>query len=332
MPSSLAGKIKVLVGFVVSGLAVALLFRNVDWERLLDAFVGAEYRWFLLSLLALMVEFYIRALRWRMLLAPVKYIPLSSLFQCMAVGYLVNSVLPGRLGEMVRGFLLARMEMVPPVVVLASVAVDRVLDVVVLAIALAAMLPTTQLPDWVRSSGAVIGVGGLVLLMVSVLLAYPFGRGALLAFFKITPPFPGKSAVATWIDALCLGVQGLKGSRAQLRVLLVSMLIWLASTLMFYCSQLAFHVGARAESALLVATITSMGAVVPSSPGYVGVFHYLVVLALDAYGVQREVALGFAVAVHLLLILPIGVVGALSLWRLGMTLGSVNKIQRWDDS
>lgn len=321
---------RIWLGFAISCIAVVLLLQSIEWGRLWDTLAGAEYRWLILSLLALVVEFCLRVLRWKMLLAPAKSISFLSLLRCMAIGYMANGVLPGRLGELVRVFLLARVEGVSPVLVLASVAVDRVLDVVVLAIALALVLPTTQLPAWVGSTGAVIGGGGIALLAISLLLAYPPGRRALLAVLAALPSFPGKAALSSWMESLCLGVQGLKGAGAQGKMLIVSLLIWLASMMMFYCGQLAFHIDAPLSSAVLVTTMTSMGAVVPSSPGYVGVFHYLVVVAMGAYGVEREVALGFAVVIHLMLILPLGLLGAFSLSRLGMTLSNVGKIQRDD--
>jgi len=115
-------------------------------------------------------------------------------------------------------------------------------------------------------------------------------------------------------------MDGLRGVGAQARVAITSVAIWLVTILLFYFGQQAFRLRAPLWSAALVTALTNLGMVVPSSPGYVGVFHYLVVLALGAYGVEREVALGFAVVIHLAEILPLGAMGAFSLWRCGLTL------------
>lgn len=325
------GKARVLLGFALSGLSVVLLLWNVEWERLWAALAGAEYRWLAVALLALLVEFWLRILRWQMLLAPAKGVSSRSLWLSMSVGYLANGVLPGRLGELARAFLLARQEGISPVVVLSTVAVDRVLDVVVLAVALAAILPTAELPEWVGSSGTALGGVGVVLLTLCTLLAYSPGRRIVEAALAVLPSFPGKPVLSLWLESLCLGVQGLRGIRAQVTVLGVSLHIWLASMLMYYAGELAFHVAAPAESAVLVTAMTSLGAVVPSSPGYVGVFHYLVVVALGAYRVERETALAYAVVTHLILIIPLGLVGALSLSRLGLSLANIGRVQQEGD-
>ncbi len=89
------------------------------------------------------------------------------------MGYLINTILPGRLGEVARAYLLARLERIGLAVVLSSVAVDRVLEMTVLALMLGVVLPSIDLPEWVAASGAGIGAVGLTLLLLCVLLATP---------------------------------------------------------------------------------------------------------------------------------------------------------------
>ncbi len=96
--------------------------------------------------------------------------------------------------------------------------------------------------------------------------------------------------------------------------------IWLATALSFYFGQLAFRIEAPATSAIVVTALTSLGMVVPSSPGYLGVFHFLTVLGMGAFSVDREVSLGFAIVMHLQQTLVRGTLGAFSLWRSGLTL------------
>jgi uncharacterized membrane protein YbhN (UPF0104 family) len=65
---------------------------------------------------------------------------------------------------------------------------------------------------------------------------------------------------------------------------------------------------------LLLLVVLQVGMAVPSSPGRIGVFHYLVVVTLLAFGVDREAALGCGVMLHLVTVAPIGIVGSICLW------------------
>ncbi len=320
MRSRWRGRVGFLPGLIVSGISLMLLIRNVEWIQLWAALRGAEYWWLLLSVLALLLALGLKVLRWWLLVLPAGNVSPRHLLYSLSVGYLINTLLPGRLGELARVYLLARLEPVPLATALSTVAVDRVLDVVVLVFMLAVSLPGASLPDWVARSGLVVGGGGAGLLVAFLLLAHPMGREALLRWLKAGPRFPGKVMVERRMAELWLGVEGLRGVGPLVRVGAVSLAIWLATVLVFYFGQQAFHLSSSVWPAVLVTATTSMGMVVPSSPGYVGVFHYLVVLSLTAFRVEREAALGYAVVIHLVETLCLGVMGVFSLWRCGVSL------------
>lgn len=319
-------RVGLLPGLVISGGCLVLLLWNVEWTRLWAVLEGADYWWLLLSLVFLSLAVGFKVLRWRQLLAPACDCSRPNLFYSISVGYLVNTILPGRLGELARVYLLARLEKVSLAAVLSTVVVDRLLDIVVLSLMLAVVLPFTDLPEWVSWSGVGLGGAGVAMLLLCILLAHPAGRGFFLKLLDVTPSFPGKSLAQKWAGELCLGVEGLRGAGPLVRVSVTSLAIWLATVLVFYFGQLAFHIRAPIASAALVTALTSMGMVVPSSPGYLGVFHYLVVLGMDAFGVEKEAALGFAIAIHLEETLLLGLMGTFSLWRCGLTLMSWREV------
>jgi uncharacterized membrane protein YbhN (UPF0104 family) len=89
-----------------------------------------------------------------------------------------------------------------------------------------------------------------------------------------------------------------------------SLAIWGVSALFVYSIMLAFHIDAPVTAAVLLLCATNLGMAVPSSPGYVGVYHYLVVTSLSLFGVERELALSYAFVLHLLAFLPVSLLGA----------------------
>src|SRR5262249_36009099 len=107
----------------------------------------------------------IRAYRWQALLAPQRAIPFGRVFGPTVVGFLAINTLPARLGEFVRAYLLARVERIPAAGVLGSCALERVLDLVLLAAFWAISLLFAPFPEWFRVSGYVtFGLGGVAAL------------------------------------------------------------------------------------------------------------------------------------------------------------------------
>ncbi len=311
---------KLLLGLAISGVCVALLVWNVEWGRFWSALEGAEYWWLIPTVITVGIDVGIKVVKWEMLLLPAGKVSRVNLLYSISVGYLVNTVLPGRLGEIARTYMLAKLERVSAVSVLSTVALDRILDVVGVAVLLAVVLPATDLPSWIAESGLLVGAGGLGLLVLCTLLAYPRWRALFLRLLAASPRFPGKALIEKWAEALCVGMEGLKGAGALARISAATAAIWLVTVLTAYLSMLTFHIQAPIWAAALVVAITNLGMVVPSSPGYVGVYQYLAVLALSAFGVEKEVALGFAVVYHLVWLLPVCLLGVFGLWRRGMTL------------
>jgi uncharacterized membrane protein YbhN (UPF0104 family) len=314
------GLLRTALGIVISLGCLVLLLWNLEWAQFWSTLQGADYWWLLPALLAVLIDVWIKVIKWQLLLLPTGKTSSINLLYSICVGYLVSTVLPGRLGELARIYFLARMERVSAIAVLSTVAVDRVLDVVAVALLLAIVLPTADLPAWVGQSGLLVGIGGVGLLGVSVAMAYPWGRSLFFKLLAILPNFPGKAIAEKWAEALCLGLEGLRGKGSFAKIVAATLAIWLINVFIFYFGMLSFHIQAPLWAAAMAVALTNLGMVVPSSPGYVGVYHYLVVLALGAYGVEREIALGYGVVMHLLWILPVGLIGAFALWRRGLTL------------
>ena len=109
-----------------------LVFRHEDTDKIFRDITSADYRWAGFSLFISLVAYYVRAVRWKMLIEPLGYHPkLSNTFYSMMVGYLANLALP-RLGEVSRCGALNRAEKIPFEKLIGTVIVERVIDVICL--------------------------------------------------------------------------------------------------------------------------------------------------------------------------------------------------------
>ena len=99
---------KLWIGLGISLFFLFLLFRKIDFHKLLAAFREMDYRYLWPALLFTFVSYFFRAVRWYFLLLPIKKTRLKNLFPATMIGYMANNVLPARLGEFVRAYVLGK--------------------------------------------------------------------------------------------------------------------------------------------------------------------------------------------------------------------------------
>ncbi len=125
MKKRLRSYLGLIAGLVFAYLAV----RSVSLEELLNGFKNADYRYLLPCLVLTLLGHALRALRWQFLMLSVRLVPFSRLFSALMIGYVVNSITPAHLGELVRAYVLGKREGMPASAVLASIVVERIVDV-----------------------------------------------------------------------------------------------------------------------------------------------------------------------------------------------------------
>jgi hypothetical protein len=152
--------LRATLGLAISGIAIVILIRSVDLGAALGVLAGADPAWVVVMIIATLLDVGARAARWRALLAPIKVVRYLRVLGYTYIGYLANSVLPARLGELVRSHALGENENVSRTTVLGTVVVERIVDTAfVVALAAVAVLVLsargvmTSAPSRWRSTG-----------------------------------------------------------------------------------------------------------------------------------------------------------------------------------
>lgn len=310
--------LRIVLGLAISAVFLFLAFRGVRFREVGDALSKANYLWLIPAVAAIVASIAVRAVRWRLLFHPQRDLRLSSLFGAMNVGYLVNDLLPLRLGEVVRAYLLSQVERVSVAHALSTVAVERVLDMVVTLAYLAAVLPFVTLPQGAAGKVTVITVLAVSALVVMLVAGAVRERTHAIARL-ITRRLPVRPAerLHTLLDSFLRGFAVLSTPSVAAPVAALSLVIWALAALGLYCVMLAFHLVLSPAAPVFVLALVSVSFVVPASPGYVGVFHLAVVSALKAFNVDGSLALSYAFVAHIVAFAPPMVLGAAYLWRTG---------------
>jgi len=313
---------KIVPGVIVSALSLVVIFYLVDLRRLLDALLLADYRFIILLLAVTLLWIVVRSIAWRTLLQ--ERAPLGMVFLTLNEGYLLNNILPLRLGEIGRALLLSRKAHLGFLQVFSTVLIERAMDV-----ALAAGVLLSSLP-FVMGGGFAWQVAGLagVFVLVGLLLLHLLARNqswANLQYEHWSQRLPAmrKLLKPGQLEALFEGLVVLVDGRRFLRVLLLMILNWGIAILQFYILLRAFFPQAELVWAMLTLGVMAMGVAVPSSPGAVGVLEISIMGALSVFGVDASTALAAALTAHLTNYLVTGLIGAYAFLKDGLSLTGV---------
>jgi uncharacterized protein (TIRG00374 family) len=319
--------VRLLLGFGISLGFVALLLRAVDVRALGAALKHAQPASILPALALYAAAAWLRSVRWGLMLPPGSA-PTSTLARALLVGFTVNNLLPARLGEAARAFLLKQWANVPVGVTVASVVVERILDGLALAVLLLLaiwLLPTA--PSYLLVIGLMVGGGFAAGALLLAAIAWRPGL-VLRTVQIVTKPTPlrirdlAERITLSFVEGLAL----VRGWRLLGQLAAFSVAAWLCETGVFYVLMFGFSIPASPALAILGGSAANFATLVPSSPGYVGTFDgVLVKVVTDVVGpvVAYEEVLAYALVVRTMLFLPVTVAGLVVLWRSNLSFGEI---------
>lgn len=306
--------LKWTAGIAVSAGFMYLAFRKADFAMMWTAIKKADYIWLFPAITAMFASYWLRSLRWRYLMAPIKRINTPRLFQALLIGYMANSFLPAHLGELVRAYIIGQKENLPSSTVFASIIVERVADVFSLIAVMGLTILAFPFPGWVRQSGwlflaIVASLFAILLFLKNSTEKGPRLISVLLKFLPQSLQTKITASLATLLD----GIVPLKKKNNYLKVFLLTVAIWFCYAATFYMVFFSFgfnrlyRLGWTAALVLLV--MTTIGVLIPSSPGYIGVFHFLCQTGLGFFAVPASESLSYAFIMHGINFIPVVIVG-----------------------
>jgi len=312
------------LGLAGTALFLGLFFARTDLGELWDALRAADYRWAVPAVALWFVSAWFRSLRWGLLLRHLARMSASALYPVLVIGYMANNLLPARLGEVVRAYIMGQRYGLSKMAVLGTIAVERLLDAVVLLVLMTAAAAFVGLEGHLRALS--LAAAGLVLGGAAFLLWAASHRGAVeRALGFLLRPLPPRLATRLQgaVDAFLEGAGALRSPMVLAGVALCGLIAWLLEACMYYLVGVAFDLGEGFAVYLVLAGAANLAITVPSTSGGVGPFEWASREVLVAVGVASGVASAYALALHGLLLLPVIVVGLLFLWGIQLAPAAV---------
>jgi glycosyltransferase 2 family protein len=319
--------LRLAISFGISAVFLVAVLRAIDPSRIAASLSTAEWRLLPIAIVLYFAAVWIRSVRWGLLL-PQQAVRTSTLFRTLVVGFTVNNVLPMRMGEVARVYLLGRWGAVPYGSTLASLVAERILDG--LSLALLLLISLRLLPN---PPAYLVGIGALAAAGFCVgggLVAVAAWRSSAIvtATRWLVRPLPTRlRELAERLAGSFAGELAFVRGAHRLGVILgLSVVAWCFELGLFYVLMVGFPLPASVPLAFLVGSAANFATLVPSSPGYVGTFDGALIKVLtDSAGVAIDPGLAgaYALVVHATLFLPVIILGTLVLWRSHMSFGQI---------
>ena len=316
------------IGLAISVAALWLIVGSVDIAAAGEALANANLAYLLPALGILVIGVVLRIIRWQHLLPPLpngQMISQVRIAPVLFIGYMGNAILPARLGEAVRAYLISRREAVPFSGALGSVVLERIIDTATLAVlAFAAAVGVGAAPWVVQGTGIIALVGVSVVVVLATIGLGPFVPLVRWVLVRV----PERLHAMSLMPAIERFVEFSGGSHRRPVVIFAAVLslgAWLCDAAMIWFVGQALGIHLAPAEAVLISAITVLSTAIPSAPGYVGTYELAAVSVATALGVASGPALALAVLAHSLAIVPSALAGAVALALLGGGWRSLSK-------
>ena len=304
--------IKYFLGVLISVIGFYYAFRKINLWELWISIKNVNIILILLAVFILVLSNVIRAWRWQILVKPIKDVSFDPAFSSIMIGYFGNSVLPFRMGEFLRAYVVANKTSLTASTAFGTIVIERILDFVGLSAVILLIMTVYPLKSTI---GASIIIGVIVLSLTAFIFILLFGGFKSTLLVKIKKSSLLKMGllrkILLFIKNFLDGATTIRATNKLGIILLYTLIIWI----MYYCSTYLATIATGIElewfefGVLLI--FTTLAISVPAAPGYVGTYHAAAVYILtNLFYVGRIDAQTAAIILHAVGTIPIVIIGA----------------------
>ena len=318
---------------LISVTLLWLAFRNLQPDQVWANIQSANATLLVVGAAWYFVAVSIISLRWKFLLNTSQRLSLRHLIPLVCIGYAGNNIYPFRSGELLRILLLQRHHHIPFARGATTVLVERVFDGLVMLtfIIISLLLLDISSPQvhTVVTFAAPIFLGALFVFFI--LAARPDLLRALLTRFVVLLPERLRDPILGLTEDIINGLEGLRTPADLAGTIISSYTTWAVEASVYWIVALAFNLEVGYLTMLLVVGVVNLAGLIPASPGQFGVFETFASIVLVAAGVPEVTAVAFALTVHMVIWLPVTLVGLGFLFQYGLNLSSIARAGQWEE-
>lgn len=321
--------LKIWGGLIISAVCLWFAVKDIKFEKVGDALGTLNWGWIALTILPFVVVIWVKTWRWQILLHPDQ-VSGHRLFSALMISYLWNTILPARLGEVVRAYTVSRTEKIGTVRVFSSILLEKILDIITVFVFVLVLLPFLTIDEGLKTGAFILGSLMVTAFVICLLMAWQRARAeSFIKFFL--KPLPKKlgDALFGFASEVLDAVKILLNPKLSLVLWSQSLVLWFVNAYIYLWVALAINLPMSFEISMMVMIASNLGMAVPAAPGYVGTFEAVIMAVLPvslglAYA-NRDLVFTYALLEHVVGFLPVVLLGAFYTWREGLSLGKVEK-------
>lgn len=319
--------IKLLISIFISVFFLYLALRNVDFTKIWEIIKNVNYYYIIILTIVMFISHGIRAVRWKYLIKPLKEVKVWTLFKIIMIAFMSNNILPFRMAEFVRAYVLGQKENISKTSSFATIVLERFFDLMGILIISGIFFIFAPVSDYLKSAGFVLMILGICFIGFVIFLKY---KHELIhkIINKLLVKFAKKHAdkASEFIDNFIAGLEAFSNIGQVFIILFLSLGVWLFNLLGFYYTSLMFELNIPFWKNFFPFLTTIIGVMIPSAPGFVGTFHEACRYGLEKAGVSdNNIAVSYAILIHAIQYIEITVVGVYYLWQERISLFKINE-------
>nr|MBN1228182.1 flippase-like domain-containing protein [Anaerolineae bacterium] len=314
----------ILAGLIISAVFLYLSLRRANLDAMLEAFRSARYQYILLSLLVVIFSVFIRAIRWSVLTQG--RLSIGDAFWLFNIGFLVNNLLPARIGEISRAMLAGQRPAMHFSSALSSIVVERLFDMVAVVVMLGIVLIVLPLPSWATGAGALMGaiaITGIIILAIAAqkpMIILNAGSWILAILPRVN-----REKAREFLTPFVEGLGGVADLKTFILGAFWTAVAWLLSGFGGWLMLLAFWEAVPLAIGNLAIAAAGLGIAVPAAPSGVGPFEAAVIGVLTAANYEADTSRSYAFTLHAANFLVTTVLGLIGLLREGVSFGQITR-------
>jgi uncharacterized protein (TIRG00374 family) len=332
-----AGRLKdrwplLVIGLLVSVGLLWFAFRDLELRAVRAALRDANYWWLVPGVAVYFISVWFRSWRWGFMLRGSRRVSANRLYPVVVIGYMGNDILPLRLGEVLRAYVLWRRERINVGTSLTTALLERLFDGLTMVLFVLAGLLLVPMSGFLSRLLLIAGVIFLGVLIVFLVLA---ARPRLLhriADAAIRRAVPGRfrQPLSDLVEGVIAGLECLRSGRDVFAVFGITVWVWILETVKYWLVSFAFGLRLPYPGIVLMGGVVNLLTALPSLPGYIGTFEAGGIRVLSILGAAEGPAASYVLVLHAILLIPVTLLGLVFMAREGIRWAEVWEVDRPD--
>lgn len=283
-----------------------LSLRGIHFNDIYIILKNADYRFIFLPTIFIFLAALFSSIKWSMIAG--SSVKIKNTFTALIIGLFINNVLPARIGEVARGYVLSRKEGLSFSFALSTVLVDRLFDLIGLLIITFVFFPKQGMPHQVSKAIYMLIIVLTLCIIIFVLLSNKKAAG-LIAGWLHTVQRPVFIKISKRLMEIQENLSRIKSPATTIYYIFIAFVQWLCMSSALYFVALTIGISISFFSIPFICALLNMGLAVPSSPGYIGVYQFILVYLLAIFDIPKSQGFTASILFHASWYIPYNILG-----------------------